>query len=932
MPIDLSNLTNSANLYLPKFFDASFGYHLESYAKYHKSMSLANKEIKPFAYQEDINYFNFNPSLATRYSYLDKNTVANTFSTNIYIKLDPFYTMGIKQDVRYRQINLTYNPNDLGFGDVLNVNQDYIMRLTPHILRIKNNYSNRKHDLVNKNLNCVYLLEFYRRNLMPHDQNIIFEPFPTSTITISNPPMPYDTPVIGDKNSPLLQKMNECNCHQYLDHIPAAIQSSNKLKPGHGYRFLVDEYNVYPLVKKLAKVLNFNFDYIRHYLDDYDLADHLAILSKAYQTNLVKYLDIYTNVSNLNTKNANVVMSYLSNMKNYKIPLDQYTDLFKYLNKNYQEQDIKEISDFDLNLKFDSLLTTLKQTKKQLATLNTTSNPKLDPNLSIEQINAIQNQNPLTLVEAGAGTGKSHVILNRIKYLLDNNINSKDILVLSFTNAAADHIKDLYPGIISKTSSKLINQIYKVNFPSHRLINDTSFYNILKANSQTNAFYQDLLKASSYLTNPRDQLQLSEGFRIMSNLFEQDAKRLINILNTYQITTLNIQVIAVFSLLDKLTIPQNALAKYILVDEVQDNSIFDFLFLLKYTIVNKANLFIVGDASQTLYAFRNANPQVLNVLENSQIFDNFKLETNFRSRQTILSLANVLLSKTMSNRFAKIQLKSNTMQQLTKKDYTNTVQLIHTNLTQYPYTKGHRINKLAVQDAIANSQIINYTLNCLKKKQKVAFLCYSHQDLNYIQQVVKSLIPKQKLADISSKHLQDFTEFSNFWSRTALSDLMQYPSNQIIPKIKNNLVKNSYLENYWNQFLVSYQVQLSSAAKMTTSEFINTIKRLMINFEIDLNYKLQVTNSSNNTQAEKVKLINQSEIIFSTIHSSKGLEFDNTVVFINSPYGTSEEEKRTYYVALTRAKNSEIVAIFDKFKENESPFKFYYQEALSDFQ
>ena len=98
---------------------------------------------------------------------------------------------------------------------------------------------------------------------------------------------------------------------------------------------------------------------------------------------------------------------------------------------------------------------------------------------SQEQRAAIESTSPLTLVQSGAGTGKSTVILGRIDHMIANGVDPNDITVLSFTNAAANHITDLKPSVHSMTIASMLHTIYSSNYPTHQLSSLSTIINSL---------------------------------------------------------------------------------------------------------------------------------------------------------------------------------------------------------------------------------------------------------------------------------------------------------------------------------------------------------------------------------------------------------------------------------------------------------------------
>ena len=105
-----------------------------------------------------------------------------------------------------------------------------------------------------------------------------------------------------------------------------------------------------------------------------------------------------------------------------------------------------------------------------------------------------------------------------------------------------------------------------------------------------------------------------------------------------------------------------------------------------------------------------------------------------------------------------------------------------------------------------------------------------------------------------------------------------------------------------------YQVQ---NGQMTHTEFLDNIKHNMLQFEISQNaIKQRVISEKNQQQKEAEKMAN-ADFLLSTIHSAKGLEFDNVVVLYKADNQLDEEKKRMYYVAFTRAMHSEYILAYD---------------------
>ena len=99
--------------------------------------------------------------------------------------------------------------------------------------------------------------------------------------------------------------------------------------------------------------------------------------------------------------------------------------------------------------------------------------------------------------------------------------------------------------------------------------------------------------------------------------------------------------------------------------------------------------------------------------------------------------------------------------------------------------------------------------------------------------------------------------------------------------------------------------------QLTSDAFMELLKENMLQHEIKSNAMKQALLSNKNQQAKKEAAIKGSNFLLSTIHSAKGLEFDNVVVLYRNENALAEDKKRMYYVAFTRAMKSEYILAYD---------------------
>lgn len=186
-------------------------------------------------------------------------------------------------------------------------------------------------------------------------------------------------------------------------------------------------------------------------------------------------------------------------------------------------------------------------------------------------------------------THNSTVILNRIQYMVSNGVNPDDITVLSFTNAAADHITEKNPNVHSMTIAKMIHSIYSLNYPQHELSSLDTIINTL------DIYYPNDPDAAMFKRKCYDILKNEpDAFTGMNNFVEYHFDKVMQMLDQIGQTSLELEIIICYQQIAVLQEPPEIQSKHLIIDEVQDNSIFEFIYALKYVEKHSESLFIVG--------------------------------------------------------------------------------------------------------------------------------------------------------------------------------------------------------------------------------------------------------------------------------------------------------------------------------------------------
>lgn len=280
-----------------------------------------------------------------------------------------------------------------------------------------------------------------------------------------------------------------------------------------------------------------------------------------------------------------------------------------------------------------------------------------------------------SLVIAGAGSGKTRVLTYKIAYLLDQGMEPWRIMALTFTNKAANEMKErigklvggnlaaqLRMGTFHSVFSRILRvEADAIGFNSNFTIYDEAdsrslLKTVIKAMNLDDKLYKpaavharisraknNLVSAKAYLADhdqrKQDQKsQMPELGKVFAAYTERCRKA-----NAMDFDDLLVLTYELFR--DHPDIKKKYADRfdYVLVDEYQDTNYVQQCIVLQLT-GEKQRVCAVGDDSQSIYSFRGAN--IDNILGFSQHYDNarlFKLEQNYRSTQTIVKAANSLI-------------------------------------------------------------------------------------------------------------------------------------------------------------------------------------------------------------------------------------------------------------------------------------------------
>jgi DNA helicase-2/ATP-dependent DNA helicase PcrA len=295
--------------------------------------------------------------------------------------------------------------------------------------------------------------------------------------------------------------------------------------------------------------------------------------------------------------------------------------------------------------------------------------------LNEKQYKAATEINGASLIIAGAGSGKTRTLTYRIAYMISQGVAPQDILALTFTNKAADDMRERIRSIVGRQNSHrlwmgtfhsifariLRSEPDATGFSANFTIYDTADSRSLiksiiselgydEKKYKPNEVQSRISKAKNALVTPgyyASNVKLAEedrkhGQPYILNIYAAYVQkcRLANamdfddlLLNTNILFRDHIDVLKKYQ--DKF--------KYILIDEYQDTNYSQYMITKKLAEPH-GNICVVGDDAQSIYAFRGARIEnILNFQNDYPDYKEFKLEENYRSTRTIVNAANCII-------------------------------------------------------------------------------------------------------------------------------------------------------------------------------------------------------------------------------------------------------------------------------------------------
>jgi DNA helicase-2/ATP-dependent DNA helicase PcrA len=396
--------------------------------------------------------------------------------------------------------------------------------------------------------------------------------------------------------------------------------------------------------------------------------------------------------------------------------------------------------------------------------------------------------------------------------------------------------------------------------------------------------------------------------------------------------------------------------QYILVDEYQDTNFSQYLIVNKLA-QNHKNICVVGDDAQSIYSFRGAKIEnILNFRNDYPGYKLFKLEQNYRSTQTIVNAANSIISKNKGQIQKKV-FSNNESGELIKvvsaetdheegylvaSDIIDTKHVSRCNFSKFAVLYRTNAQSRIFEESFRKRNIpyrVYGSLSFYQRKEIKDLLAYFRLTVNKNDdEALKRIInyPARGIGNVTIEKIEEYasTAEKSMWLSISEPDIQSLGLNRgAMAKIETfrNLINNFSSKLYTEEAfeLANYITKSSgiytdlksensfeSIARLeNVEELLNSIKEFAVENKVGdslVTLDKYLENVALLTDADNDKSEDRDKVSLMTIHSAKGLEFDYVYIagveedlfpskMVLSTPEELEEERRLFYVALTRA-------------------------------
>ena len=596
--------------------------------------------------------------------------------------------------------------------------------------------------------------------------------------------------------------------------------------------------------------------------------------------------------------------------------------------------------------------------------------------LNKEQQQAVQHTEGPLLILAGAGSGKTKVLTVRIAHLLAQGVNPYEILAITFTNKAAKEMKSRVEGLVGDVANRIWLSTFHsfcakfLRFELDNFLGYNSNFTIYDT-SDSQAVIKAALKALNLddkyypvgamiaaISDAKNKLLFASDFRKQARDFYQQKvadvyeyyERELRKNNALDFDDLLLVAVKLLQSNEAVLDKYSKRFRYVMIDEYQDTNHAQYL-LAKLLASHWKNIAVVGDADQSIYAWRGADIQ--NILDFEKDYPNctsIKLEQNYRSTKIILDAANAVIENnegrpkknlwTDKTEGAKIQHFTAQSEHEEAAFIGDTIAKKH-DIHGVPYGDMAILYRTNAQSRVLEEALIKRALPYImvggtkfydrkEIKDVLAYLRVLYNPFDDLSLLRIINVPKRSIGATTVAKLQDYARangMSLFMTLTQLHlvDSIKGKTKEkleefgiliftLVAEMEDRTVLD-ILESILDR--TGYLAQLEESTDPQDQARAENIGELL-----SVAKDFQDTNPSGTVEdfLEQVALVNdvdsfeqeESKVTLMTLHAAKGLEFP--IVFLGGleeglfPHSRTlmnpeeiEEERRLAYVGITRA-------------------------------
>ncbi|WP_372994978.1 ATP-dependent helicase [Lutispora sp.] len=607
--------------------------------------------------------------------------------------------------------------------------------------------------------------------------------------------------------------------------------------------------------------------------------------------------------------------------------------------------------------------------------------------LNKEQLEAVRHFNGPCLVIAGPGTGKTTIITHRVLYLIkEYRVKPHEILVVTFTKAAAKEMENRFfmlsnyqnecKGVTFGTFHSIFFKILRAynDYRLEDLIDEKEKHFVVKSiiKGLGHNFYEDeqtiesIISEMSYIQNTLIDIEDFKSSSVDNNIFKdirREYEKYKNINRKYDYDDMLSHCYKLLLNNEKILDSIREKYKHILIDEFQDiNKIqYEIMRMIAYP---RNNIFIVGDDDQSIYSFRGADADIMFQFSRTyKAVPKIILRYNYRSHRAIINSAMSLIGNN-KNRYEKNFVTTKSMginpYVVRVEDFEEEAKVI-----------SEKIKNMVKQGAKYSDFAVIYRTNLQSRAfvdaftiANIPYVSYDGLASIYNHWLLKDILSYFKASlgiDTNNSLLRIINKPNRYIARHVIEESLNKDGDLIENIIKSGLLNELQVRGLYqlkDSLLRIKDMQTSKAAKYIRSfigyeeyvreyahaksidfrlfkdlmEEISSSAEKFANISDYIQHVNNILESVGNRYKDKS---NNNAVSLMTMHKAKGLEFeqvfisgavDGIIPYLKEENITSadlEDERRLFYVAMTRAKA--VLHIFvpkQRFSKKVSPSRF----------